>query len=178
MQSTVPTPICYRVGYSGFTCHMQRVTAADAGEQKGDETSASLEFESTAGNAAEPSNGSQDGRHEEEEESQQAEDDEHGSLLWSSQHAEEEEATPQIQGHEDDASADDPQIEAELRATNASSNVVSHLGNRAEQTLSQRPGSGMMDEYLKRMHWSRSSPLPTQSSNTGATAALVSLFCN
>ena len=40
------------------------------------------------------------------------------------------------------------------------SSVHDDSHSRVEQTLDTRPSSGMMDEYLKRMHWSRSSPLP------------------
>ena len=43
------------------------------------------------------------------------------------------------------------------------------------QALNPRPGSGMMDEYLKRMHWSRSSPLPTPPSPPEDTPSLAAV---
>lgn len=76
-----------------------------------------------------------DGKDEQQEEEAQDEE-EQGEGVFADQGTKEEEGANQAQAVD----------ESELRA---------------EQTLNPRPGSGMMDEYLKRMHWSRSSPLPT-----------------
>lgn len=90
-----------------------------------------------------------DGEEEQQEEEEQDEE-EQGARVFADQGTKEEEGANQAQAVD----------ESELRA---------------EQTLNPRPGSGMMDEYLKRMHWSRSSPLPTPPSPPEGTPSRAAM---